>query len=277
VHRDLWGNALTPLLKAAGITYVAPSSSALNLAEESAIAQLAEVIDDGDTVIMLSAYTPEKGNPAELTIKNIRMVQHLVAAVAGRALAQCIYISSDAVYPLSADAVDEQTPTCPYDLYGQMHVTREQYLRSNIAPDKLAILRPCAIYGVGDTHNSYGINRFVRTAQSSGEIKLFGAGEEYRDHVQVDDVARLILAVQRKKFAGVLNIASGTAWRFAAIAAHIQAHAGREVRVLHQPRAVAITHRHFNTTKLHSLFPQARPRAIGAGIEAMLKQSAAAA
>ena len=271
------GKALTPLLEAAGLTFVAPSSKTLNLADASAVAAIAALVEDGDSVMMLSAYTPEKGDAGELAIKNILMVKHLLAGIKDRALMQCIYVSSDAVYPLSADSIDEQTPPCPYDLYGQMHLAREQYLRSSIAPDKLAILRPCAIYGAGDTHNSYGINRFVRTSLAAGEITLFGGGEEYRDHVHVGDVARLILAVHQQQFAGVLNIASGRSWRFGDIAACIKARAEREVRIIHKPRAMAITHRHFNITKLLRQFPNQRPCGIDAGIEALLKTSAVAA
>jgi UDP-glucose 4-epimerase len=205
------------------------------------------------------------------------MVKHLLAGIKDRNIAQCIYVSSDAVYPLSADVVDEQTPPCPYDLYGQMHLTREQYFRAAITADKLAILRPCAIYGVGDTHNSYGINRFVRTSLAAGEITLFGGGEEYRDHVHVGDVARLVLAAHQQQFAGVLNIASGTSWRFGEIAACIKARAGREVNIILKPRAMAITHRHFNITKLLRQFPNQRPCSIDAGIEAFLKAPAVAA
>lgn len=270
------GQALTPLLEAAGLAYIAPTSMTLNLAEVSAVQAIAQLVEDGDSVIVLSAYTPEKGDAGELTIRNILMVKHLLAGIKDRSIAQCIYISSDAVYPLSADSIDEQSPPCPYDLYGQMHLTREQYLRSSISPDKLAILRLCAIYGAGDTHNSYGINRFIRSALAQGEITLFGGGEEYRDHVHVVDAAGLILAAHQQKSAGVLNVASGTSWRFSGIAAHIQASVGRDVRIIHKPRAMAITHRHFNITKLLRQFPKQRPCSIDAGIEVFLKTAAVA-
>jgi nucleoside-diphosphate-sugar epimerase len=43
---------------------------------------------------------------------------------------------------------------------------------------------------MGDPHNGYGPNRFRRLAAAGQEIVLFGGGEERRDHVLVDDVAR---------------------------------------------------------------------------------------
>ena len=227
--------------------------------------------------MMLSAYTPEKGAASELTLKNIRMMQHVLQAVEGKDIAQFIYVSSDAVYPMSADVIDERTPPCPYDLYGQMHLLREQYARSAIPAEKLTILRPCAIYGVGDTHNSYGINRFIRNALAQGEIALFGGGEEYRDHVAVGDVAQIIFAAYAQRQAGLFNIATGKAERFATIAAMIQDAVKKPVKVTYKNRAVPITHRHFNTVKLLRTFPDCAPRRIASGISEMTAAMAEAA
>jgi UDP-glucose 4-epimerase len=266
------GSALVAQLARNNIAYAAPSSASINLTESASVPAIHALVNDGDTVVMLCAYTPEKGDPLLLTPRNIAMVEHLVAGLVGRDVAQVIYVSSDAVYPMHADAVDEQTPTSPYDLYGQMHVMREQYLRRAIAPENLAILRPCAIYGEGDTHHSYGINRFIRSALAQGEIKLFGGGEEFRDHLHVDDFVRIILAAIQRPMMGILNIASGRAMRFSAIASCIQSHAvaPHAVRIVQAPRATAITHRHFNITQLLRQFPQRRPRFIDDGIRQLL-------
>jgi len=271
------GKTLQPMLKQRGLEYGAPGSAEINLVDANAVDAVAKLVCDGDTVVMLSAYTPEKGDAGEMTLKNIAMVQHLLLGIGKRTIAQFIYISSDAVYPITADMIDEQAPTCPTDLYGQMHLMREQYVRRAMPAEKLAILRPCAIYGVGDTHLSYGINRFVKTARDQKEINLFGEGEEFRDHIFCEDFAKLMVAVIEKRWAGLLNVASGKAWRFGDIAQWIQHNAGHDVRINCKPRASAITHRHVNTTALLKQFPEALPRPIEQGLASLITSAAAAA
>ena len=48
----------------------------------------------------------------------------------------------------------------------------------------LTILRPTLIYGFGDTHNSYGPNRFFNQIIEKREINIFGEGLDYfRDFI----------------------------------------------------------------------------------------------
>jgi len=51
-----------------------------------------------------------------------------------------------------------------------MHRTRELMLAAE-AKAPLAILRLTAVYGAGDTHNSYGPNRFLRQALKDGRFR----------------------------------------------------------------------------------------------------------
>ena len=104
------GKALLPLLDRQNIPYIAPSSKTLDLTTVDAVQKIADITRDGDTIILLSALTPEKGNPRDLTIKNILMAQHVLAGIEPRKIGHFIYVSSDAVYPLTADMVDERTP-----------------------------------------------------------------------------------------------------------------------------------------------------------------------
>lgn len=252
------------------IVYVAPTSAEINLTHPDAIHTIAALTKDNDTIIFLPAYTPEKGDASELTIKNILMVHHVLSGIKDRAIAQFIYVSSDAVYPMTADIIDEKTPACPYDLYGQMHRMREQYAQKHIPAEKLTILRPCAIYGKDDTHNSYSINRFIRTGLAQSEISLFGEGEEYRDHIYVDDFVQIILAACDQHVTGIFNVATGEAWRFGDIARCIKNLSGKNIQITCKARAVPITHRHFNVAKLARTFPKQPLRGIEEGIRSFL-------
>ena len=49
----------------------------------------------------------------------------------------------------------------------------------------------------------------MRLVKSNKNIRLFGEGEELRDHVYVEDVANACIKVILRKSYGILNIASG--------------------------------------------------------------------
>lgn len=268
------GRALTPLLDKHNIAYAALPSKDADLTSADAAPKIAGTVKDGDSILMLSAHTPEKGDARDMTVKNIQMARHLLAGIERRKIAHCVYVSTDAVYPLTADVIDEQTPPCPESLYGHAHAVREQYFREHFAPEQLAIFRPCAIYGRGDPHNAYGVSRFIRSAMERGDIALFGEGEEYRDHIHVEDFAAILLAALRQETSGVFNVASGKSWRFAEIAAIIQAGIGKKVTVTRKPRAMPVFHRHVNTLKLRRAFPSCRIRAVDEGIRQLLKEGA---
>ena len=266
------GQALLSLLKKNGVDHVAHSSKTLDLTSPDSVQKIAENTKSGDTIIMLSALTPEKGSAGDTTVQNILMTKHLLDGIKNIDIGHFIYISSDAVYPLTADIVDEQTPPLPYSLYGHMHLMREQFVKEYFKPEKLTIFRPCAIYGNGDTHNAYGIMRFIRSAAQTGEISLFGGGEEYRDHIHVDDLATIIFDSYRRKISGIFNVASGKSWRFSQVAEFIQSNIGKKTTITCKPRAMPIFHRHVDISKLRSTFPNHKLVSIEDGIHKLLKE-----
>src|SRR5262249_40476992 len=149
--------------------------------------------------------------------RNLAMVRAVCEATRNVALAQLVYASSDAVYSFDTALISEETPAVPLDLYGVMHRARELVLAAE-AKAPLAILRFTAVYGTGDTHNSYGPNRFLRQALKDGRIALFGNGEETRDHLYIDDAVDLVLKAITHGSTGLINLASGSSVPFRAVA-----------------------------------------------------------
>jgi len=199
-------------------------------------------------------------------MKNLRMAENVAAALAAKPLAHLVYLSSDAVYDWRHPLISEATTPSPTDLYSTMHLAREQVLATATTKIPYAVLRPCAVYGPGDTHNSYGPNRFARTARTEGKIKLFGAGEETRDHVFIDDVASIIALALSHRSTGVLNIVSGRSATFGEVAAQVAALNPRPVAIEALPRGGAVTHRHFDATALARAFPSHRPTNLADGL-----------
>jgi nucleoside-diphosphate-sugar epimerase len=265
--------ALATKLSADQIPCLAVASRQIDLAAPDAGAKLAALLQPGDAVVMTAALTPDKGRDTATLMKNIRMAEQVAAALTVKPFAHLVYLSSDAVYDWRHPLVSESSAPSPTDLYSAMHLAREQALAAATAAAKVpyCILRPCAVYGPGDTHNGYGPNRFARTALAEGKIKLFGGGEETRDHVFIDDVVGVIGLALRHRSTGTLNLVSGRSAAFAEVAAMVAGLCPRPVVIETLPRNGAVTHRHFDATALLRAFPSHRPIPLVEGLPRLLR------
>lgn len=264
--------ALTRELAGANIAHRAISSAELDLSAPAASHALAAALAPSDAVVMAAALTPERGRDVATLLRNLRMAEAVSTALTERRIAHLVYLSSDAVYDWRAPLITEQTAPAPTDLYSTMHLAREQMLAvaTAAAGVPFAVLRPCAIYGPGDTHSSYGPNRFARTAVTEGKIALFGDGEEKRDHVFIGDVIALLRGTVERLSTGTLNIVSGRSASFREVAEAIAARTGRPVTIETSARRAAITHRHFDATALWRAFPAHVPTPLPSGLAALL-------
>ena len=169
-------------------------------------------------------------------------------------------MSSDAVYDGRHVPIDEASTREPVDLYGLMHTGREMMLQSVLAARQIpcGVLRPVALFGPGDTHNSYGPNRFIREAFDQHTITLFGTGEDQRSHVYVQDAARLIAQCVLRRSEGTLNIASPETVSFMEVAEAVQAACPFPTKLVlkDRPGSGAITTRPFADRQLVDAFPE---------------------
>jgi len=249
--------ALARCLAEGGIETLAIGSSQVDLLESGSATKLQEIIRPDDALVITSALTPEKGKDVRAFMKNLTMVNHLCAFFEKARCAHVVYLSSDAVYDDSTALVRETTPRTGLGLYGLMHVGREEMLQyaSNKSKIPLCVVRPCAIYGAGDTHNSYGPNRFVRSAIKDRKITLFGNGEERRDHVYIRDVSRFLALCLEHRTEGAVNLVTGNAISFYDLAQRIVKLCPHKVELEWLPRATPITHRHFDVSLRLKEFP----------------------
>ena len=253
-RRGFIGSTLLTALERDGLATLAPSSAELDLAADDAGKWLASTLRATDTLVMLATLTPDKGRGMAPFLKNMHMAAQVCMALEQVTPAHVVYVSSDAIYPADVSLVTEQSCAQPADLYGMMHLAREVMVKTSTrAP--LAVLRSTLVYGAADTHNSYGPNRFRRVAHKEGRITLFGAGEETRDHILVDDVVALILLALRHRSSGTLNLATGQSLSFAALAHKVAALFDKPIEIVGTPRQNPITYRHFDISALHKAFP----------------------
>lgn len=270
--RGFIGTAIRSQIEAQGIPVIALTSAELDLAETTAADKLAALLKPSDAVVMLAALTPDKGRDITTLMKNLAIMQNVCAAIGKSGCAHLVYFSSDAVYDTAVSRVTEDTPASPQDLYGVMHYAREIMARS-LAKIPVLVLRPTLIYGLGDTHNSYGPNRFRRAAQKDGKITLFGGGEETRDHIHVDDVAALTVRCLLSKSTGTLNVATGVSKSFHELAQLVAKQFNNSIEIIVTPRANPITQRHYGVTNLIKAFPDFRFITPEDGIARVHKES----
>jgi nucleoside-diphosphate-sugar epimerase len=244
-------------------------SGEMDLLKPESVAQLQAAIREDDALVITSALTPDKGKDAATLMKNLTMVLHVVEALEKARCAHLIYVSSDAVYAGRESLVRESSVRHATDLYGLMHIAREQMLTFAAAKSKtpLCIFCPSAIYGAGDTHNSYGPNRFLRGAIKDRTITLFGGGEETRDHVYIEDVSRLLTLCLFHRSSGIINAVSGRAVAFHEVASMIARLAGEDVKVKSLPRGGSIIHRHFDVSERIKAFPSFVPMFLETGLD----------
>ena len=180
------------------------------------------IIKPNSTILFLSAITPDKGKDLITFKKNISMIINFLSQIRIENISKLIYVSSDAVYSLKDQKISDNTRANPDDLYGLMHFTREQIIKKLFNKRKLLILRPTIMYGVGDTHGSYGPNRFINQLKQNKKIKLFGKGDDVRDHLFVQDFVKIIYNFYIKKnLYGEFVVASQKSLKFIDVAKKI--------------------------------------------------------
>lgn len=226
----------------------------LNLLESNAELLLREVIQKNDSIVMLAALTPDRGKDTGTFIKNIQMLDPVIKVASDINIEHFVYFSSDAVYGTNEGLISESSPLNPTDLYGAMHLARELML-AKVEHMPTMILRPTMVYGSTDTHSAYGPNRFLSTSKSENEIALFGDGEELRDHIAVEDVAKITSHILQQKDVGVLNLATGRSLTFKSIANIIESTRKYPISIRNIQRVNKIFHRHFDATNLLKTFP----------------------
>jgi nucleoside-diphosphate-sugar epimerase len=217
--------------------------------------QLASKLSADDAVVFVSAVAPAK--TAAQLMANLRMAEAALAAFAAVPPAHLLYISSDAVYADDANPVSEHSSVAPSTIHGVMHAARELMFRSEYR-GPFAALRPTLIYGARDPHSGYGPNRFRRQAAKGEPITIFGEGEEKRDHVAVEDVARLAVLILLHRSAGALNAVTGVATSFHDIADIVARQFKPTAQVLSVSRPGPrphLLHRFFDITQCLKAFP----------------------
>ncbi|MEX2224543.1 MAG: NAD-dependent epimerase/dehydratase family protein [Candidatus Rokuibacteriota bacterium] len=266
------GRALHTRLAQDAVPVVAHSSRTLDLTRPEALGALDGVLGPETALVFAAALTPDRGQTPATLLANTAMAANLAGYLDGRRLGQVVYIGSDAVYGFGAEPVTEETPVAPAGYYAIGKYAGERVMDSvaRAGGYPLLTLRVTGVYGPRDPHASYGPNAFARSLARDRCVRVFGAGEEERDHVYVDDAARIIAGLLRIGAAGVYNVASGQSHSFADVIKTIRDLVPYEFEVASTPRKGPITHRRFDTPRLARALPDLRLTPLREGLRATL-------
>ncbi|MEA2871412.1 MAG: UDP-glucose 4-epimerase [Hyphomicrobiales bacterium] len=249
------GSTILKELADAGVPTLGLTRREVDLLASSGADALKAALKPDDAVVFVSAVAPAK-NAAQM-MTNLRMAEAACVALAAAPPAHLLYISSDAVYVDDANPVTEKSAVAPSTTHGMMHAARELMFRSEYR-GPFAALRPTLIYGARDPHSGYGPNRFRRQAAKGEPITIFGEGEERRDHIAIEDVARLARLILFHRSSGALNAVTGISTSFHDIANIVAAQFTPHAEVKSVPRPGPrphLLHRFFDIADCYRAFP----------------------
>ncbi len=154
-------------------------------------------------------------DPATDASVNILGTLNVLEAARKAGVKRFIFASSSAVYGLPSNLpIREDEPTNPISPYGASKTAAEMYLRTyRLEHDiEFVAFRYANVYGPRQYRGGECgvIGLFLHAALAGEPIAIFGSGEQTRDFVSVDDVARAnLLALTQGN--GVMNVGSGSA------------------------------------------------------------------
>lgn len=234
------GKNLIKVLKKKKISCFLINRKKIDFEKKNSYKVLSKLISDNDTCIFIAANVPVKNK--KMFLSNILIAQNICSAIKTKKIRHFIYVSSDAVYSDSKKRIKETSKKHPDNLHGLMHLTREIMLKNFVDKNKLTIVRPTLIYGEGDPHNGYGPNQFLRLIKQKKNIKLFGKGEELRDHIRIEDVAKMLYFIINQNIVGEFNLVSGRVINFLNIAKKMIKDNASKVKIIFVERTKPIPH-----------------------------------
>jgi len=258
------GSSLVSHLEAVKFPTLLISRSEFDLLNKDDCEAISAILLPTDIIVFASAITPAR-SPKDV-IDSMSMLHNFLIAVSGNALDGFVLVSSDAVYGDFDGSVSENSPRNPNTFHGLAQLAREMILDSSHIGRKV-ILRLCAVYGPGDTHNSYGPNRFISQIINKEPIKVLGSGLNRRDHIYIEDVVRLIVAVAQSGVSGTFNLASGVTYSFRDVAMACKEEFGQRSPIEYVGSEGFITNRIINVNRIRDFSEDSILRPLNLGLK----------
>lgn len=179
---------------------------------------LCEITSDIDYVFHLAAMASVPlsiDEPIECTDINLNATVKLLNAAVESDVKKIVFSSSSAVYGSNRNMpLKETEQPMPKSPYAASKAGCELYLKSFYESYGLnyTALRYFNVFGPGQDKNSqYAavIPNFITALLEGVRPEIYGDGEQTRDFVYVDDVAKVNINAAESDYNGIINVASG--------------------------------------------------------------------
>lgn len=178
--------------------------------------------------------------PLEDSQINVIGTIEVLEAMLRHGVQKIVYSSSAAIFgELETEDIKEDHPINANSPYGVSKLAAEKLILSysEIHNIDAVCLRYFNIYGNHQRFDAYGnvIPIFAKRLFFNEPIIIYGSGEQKRDFVHVDDVARAnLLAAQSPLKAGVVNLGTGSALSILELAKLMMVLTMRKVPIIHE-------------------------------------------
>lgn len=172
----------------------------------------------------------------------------LIEGMRRNGIGRLVFSSSSAIYgEAKMNPVSEDQPCEPDSPYGVSKLAAEKYCQcfGRLYGWSVACLRYFNAFGVRQRFDAYGnvIPIFLRRLLRGEELIVYGDGDQTRDFVDVEDIARANLLAFGRRVSGAFNVATGKATSVNGLLESFARLWGGGVRVRHEePRAGEVRH-----------------------------------
>jgi UDP-glucose 4-epimerase len=203
----------------------------------------AAMADDVEAVVHLAAATSvlvSIQRPASTIDANVTATAALLERCRQVGVGSFVFASTNAVAgPVPPDRrIDEQVVLRPLTPYGASKAAAEMLMSAYTAVYgvRCVPLRFTNVYGPGMTGKDSIVARIMRAALSEGGMTVYGAGEQVRDYVYVEDVAAAVtLALRNSEISGPVVIGAGSSYSVLDILALAREATGAALPAEHVP------------------------------------------
>ena len=196
------------------INVVGKSFPEIDLTKKDDVESLSKHFTLDTFIVMCSGIKKQYGDTQNIFIENMAMIENVCQLMKKRPVKRFIYFSSAEVYGEAIHNINikENTSVHPSSYYGIAKYASERLLQKVIENNtkcSLLILRPALVYGPDEGKSFYGPYGFLKSAINKEVITLWGAGDEFREFIFIDDLIEVVMRLVFHEFAGVINIVSG--------------------------------------------------------------------
>jgi UDP-glucose 4-epimerase len=150
--------------------------------------------------------------PADTFTENVAVTHELLELARQREVPQFVMASTNAVVgDVGTSTITLDLPPRPLTPYGATKAACEMLLSgySGAYGMTTCALRFTNVYGPGMSHKDSFVPRMMRAALAGEGVRVYGAGEQRRDLVHVDDVVRAILLAFESRYSGRAIVGAG--------------------------------------------------------------------